>query len=315
MTPILAAGIDAGSRFLDVAFAPAGGHFRVANEPEGIAKLVARLIERGVVRVVLEAIGPPAQRLVLALCAAGLEVGVVNPKRIRAFREAEGRHAKTDRLDAGLMARFALVMSDAVRPLPDAEALALKALAARRRQLVELVAIEKTRLKQALEPLIAESHRRAIAILGEERDLIEAELARRIAADPQRRRTFEILTSIPGIGERVAGLLVTDLPELGQRDRKTIASLVGLAPHVSQSGQMPPRAAISGGRPCVRAGLYMAALVAARHHPTLRDAYKDLRNQGKPAKAALIAIARKLLIQANALVRDGILYTSPQHST
>jgi transposase len=315
MTPIVAAGIDAGSRFLDVAFAPVGGHFRVPNDPEGIASLVARLMERGVAKVVLEAIGPPAQRLVLALCATGLEVGVVNPKRIRAFREAEGRRAKTDRLDAGLMARFALLMSEAIRPLPDAEALALKALAARRRQLVEMIAIEKTRLKQALEPLIAESHRRAIATLGEERDLIEAELARRIAADPQRRKTFEILTSIPGIGERVAGLLVTDLPELGQRDRKTIASLAGLAPHISQSGQMPPRASLAGGRPCVRAALYMAALVAARHHPTLKTTYKALREQGKPPKVALIAVARKLLLQANALVRDQIVYTPEQNAT
>jgi transposase len=308
---IVAAGIDAGSRFLDVAFAPAGGHFRVANEPEGIAQLVARLLRQGVARVVLEAIGPPALRLVQALCAAGLEVGIVNPKRIRSFREAEGRRAKTDRLDAALIARFALVMTDAIRPLPDAEALALKALAARRRQLVELIAIEKTRLKQAVEPLLLDSHRRAIEALGEERSRIEAELARRIAADPQRRRTFEILTSIPGIGERVAGLLVTDLPELGHRDRKAIASLAGLAPHVSQSGQAPPRAAIAGGRPCVRAALYMAALAAARHHPTLRLAYKDLRNHGKPAKAALIAIARKLLVQANALVRDNVDYAQP----
>ncbi len=310
-----AAGVDAGLRFLDIGFVPQGKPFRVPNAPEGIAAAIARLRAAGVVRVVLEAIGPPAQRLVYALCAEGFEVGVVNPKRIKAFRDAEGRRAKTDRLDAQLIARFALVMSDAVRPLPDAEALALKALAARRRQLVELITMEKTRLKQAHEPMILESHRSAIEALSHERERIEAELARRIAEDPERQRTFEILTSIPGIGERIATLLVTDLSELGSQDRKAIASLAGLAPHVSQSGAAPPRAAISGGRPCVRAGLYLAGLVAARHHPSLKLAYKDLRAQGKPAKVAIVAIARRLLIQANALVRDRVAYEKSTMAT
>ena len=304
MTPLIAAGIDAGLRHLDVAFAPSGKAFRVANAPEGVAALVERLAREGVRRVVLEAIGPYAQRLVAALSLAGFEVGVVNPRRIKAFRDAEGRRAKTDRLDARLIARFALVMSDAVRPLPDANALALKALATRRRQLVEMIAIEKTRLKQAVEPLILQSHRRAIAELAAEREAIEAELDRRIAADPELLRTRAILQSIPGIGARVATLLVTDLPELGKRDRKAIASLAGLAPQVSQSGAAPPRAAIAGGRPCVRAGLYMAALVAARHNPPLNAAYTALRNEGKPAKLALVAIARKLLVIANALVKE-----------
>lgn len=315
MTELVAAGIDAGLRHLDVAFAPSGKAFRVANVAEGVAVLVQRLVREGVRRVVLEAIGPYAHRLVQALCLAGFEVGVVNPRRIKAFREAEGRRAKTDRLDARLIARFALVMSDAVRPLPDADALTLKALATRRRQLVEMIAIEKTRLKQAFEPLIGESHRRAIAELGAERDAIEAELDRRIAADPDRARTRAILQSIPGVGPRVATLLVTDLPELGKRDRKAIASLAGLAPHVSQSGAAPPRAAIAGGRPCVRAALYMAALVAARHNPPLKAAYAALRADGKPAKVALIAIARKLLVIANALVKNQRTFTADQQTS
>ncbi len=310
--PAIAAGIDAGQRFLDVAFAPSGKTFRVPNVAEGIATLIARLAEHGVSRVILEAIGPYAQRLVQALAAAGFEVGIVNPRRIKAFRDAEGRRAKTDRLDARLIARFALVMREAIRPLPSAQQLALKALSLRRRQLTEMIAMEKTRLKQAGEPLLGDSHRAVIADLSAQCRTIEDELARRLAEDPELTRVFQILTSIPGIGERVATLLVADLPELGHADRKAIASLAGLAPHVSQSGNAPARAAIGGGRPCVRAALYMAGLVATRAHPDMKRAYIALRTQGKPAKVAIIAIARKLLVTANALVRDNQTYKPVQ---
>jgi transposase len=303
MTLSIAAGIDAGQKFLDVGFAPSGPGFRVANAPAGLARVVERLHAAGVRRVVLEAIGPYAQRLIEALALAGFEVGVINPRRIKAFREAEGGRAKTDRLDAGLIARFALVMSDAVRPLPSPEQSRLKALSLRRRQLVEMIAMEKTRLKQVSDPLLVESHRRAIADLGAACARIEAELASRIAADPALAATLAVLTSIPGIGPRIASLLATDLPELGTIDRKAIASLAGLAPHVSQSGNAPPRAAIAGGRPCVRAALYMAALVAVRHDPQRRADYQAMRSLGKPAKLALIAVARKILVTANALVK------------
>lgn len=305
----LAAGIDVGQRFLDVGLAPSGKTFRVANAADGIAAILERLADEGVGRVVLEAIGPYAQRLVSALAIAGFEVGLVNPRRIKAFREFEGRRAKTDRLDARLIARFALAMTDAIRPLPTSDQLALKALSTRRRQLTEMIAMEKTRIKQTAEPLLLDSHRAAIAALSEQCRHIEAELARRIGDDPQLASTFEILTSVPGIGPRVATALVTELPEIGRTDRRAIASLAGLAPHISQSGNAPPRAAISGGRPCVRAALYMAALVASRHNPEMKRAYLNLRSQGKPGKLALVAIARKLLVTANALVKNNTRYT------
>jgi transposase len=305
---VLAAGIDVGQRFLDIGLAPSGKTFRVPNAASGIEAVVTRLARDGVRRVVLEAIGPYAQRLVHALVTAGFEVGIVNPRRIKAFRDAEGRRAKTDMLDARLIARFALAMTDAIRPPPSAEQLALKALSTRRRQLSEMIAMEKTRLKQTDDPLLLASHRAAIAGLAEQCKLIEAELARRVNADRQLASSFEILTSIPGIGERVATMLITELPEIGRADRKAIASLAGLAPHVSQSGNAPPRAMIAGGRPCVRAALYMAALVASRHHPQMKAAYLALRAQGKPAKVALIAIARKLLVTANALVKANKRY-------
>jgi len=299
----IAAGIDAGQKFLDVGFAPSGKGFRVPNAAAGIARIVARLVEAGVRRVVLEAIGPYAQRLVQALGLAGFDVGVVNPRRIKAFRDAEGRRAKTDRLDAGLIARFALTMTQAFRPLPSDDQIALKALSLRRRQLVEMIAMEKTRLKQASQPLLIDSHRKAIADLSQARAAIEAELASRLKADPDLAATLAILTSIPGVGVAIASLLATDLPELGQTDRKAIASLAGLAPHISQSGNAPPRAAIAGGRPCVRAALYMAALVAVRHDPQRKAEYQAMRQAGKPAKVALVAVARKILVTANALVK------------
>jgi transposase len=308
-TVAIAAGIDAGKSVIDVGFSPSGKTFRVPNLADGIVTIIDRLTRTGIKRVVLEAIGPYAQRLVHALAIAGFEVGIVNPRRIKAFRDAEGRRAKTDRLDARLIARFALAMSDAVQPLPGPEQQILKSLSLRRRQLTEMIAMEKTRLKQTLEPMLLDSHRATIAQLSAQCELIEGELARRIADDPELTRVLRILRSIPGIGDRVATTLITDLPELGHRDRKSIASLAGLAPHVSQSGNAPPRGMIGGGRPCVRAALYMAALVAARHHPQLKAAYKSLREQGKPGKVALVAIARKLLVTANALVRDNTLYT------
>ena len=311
MTTVVAAGIDAGLRFLDVALAPTGQSFRIRNAPEAFAGLISRLHGAGVTRVVLEAMGSSAQPLVSALAQAGFAVGLVNPRRIKAFREAEGRRAKTDRLDAGLIARFALVMPDTVRPLPSAEQTALKALSTRRRQLTEMIAIEKTRLKQALDPLVIDSHKAAIAALTAACRAVENEIKARIAKDDARAHSRRLLLSIPGIGERVASVLLTELPELGQRDRKAIASLAGLAPHVSQSGNAPPRAAIAGGRPCVRAALYMSALVAVRHDPASKAAYQRLRAEGKPAKLALVAIARRILVTANAVLKTKTPY-SPQ---
>lgn len=237
----VAAGVDAGQRFLDVALAPSGQTFRMPNLAEGIAEIIARLERSGVRRVVLEAIGPYAEPLVKALSVAGFEVGIVNPRRIKAFREAEGSRAKTDRLDARLIARFALTMPETLRPLPTDTQLELKALSLRRRQLTEMIAMEKTRMKQVRGTLLLDSHRAAIAALSAQCQAIEAELAKRIGDDAELRRVLHILKSIPGIGERVATLLITDLPELGQRDRKAIASLAGLAPHVSQSGAAPPQ--------------------------------------------------------------------------
>ncbi|MGN6309445.1 MAG: IS110 family transposase [Xanthobacteraceae bacterium] len=298
-----AAGIDVGRDYLDVAVAPAGRARRVANEATGIASLVHHLRAHGVRRVAIEAIGPYAARLIRTLADAGFELGVVDPRRIKAFRAVEGRRAKTDRLDAELIARFALTVPDIVRPVPEPQMLRIRALSSRRRQIVEMIAAEKTRLKQAVDAVIAASHREMIALLTAQRHAIESELADSLVAAGKAARGA-LLQTAPGVGPAVAMTLLADLPELGTLDRRAIASLAGLAPHISQSGAGPGRAAIAGGRPCVRAALYLAALSAIRSERGFKAEYQAMRRAKKPAKVAIIAIARKLLTILNQMARD-----------
>ncbi|MDP3738450.1 MAG: transposase [Hyphomonadaceae bacterium] len=320
MTISSAAGVDVGRDWLDVAIARsseagvAGRHFRLPNTPAAIAGIPNRLRRAGVTRVVIEATGAPAARLVRTLAEAAMPLGVVDPRRIKALRLAEGRKAKTDKLDAGLIARFALLMTDAVRPAPSPAALELRALSTRRRQLVEMIAAEKTRLKQAFEPVLMASFRLTISLLSEERARIEAMIEARTSATPEDRRKGELLRSIPGIGPTISATLMADLPELGALDNKAIASLAGVAPHIQQSGAQAGRAHIQGGRPCVRAALYMAALSAVRHDAGFKADYKAMRAAGKPAKVALIAIARKLIVAANAILKHDEPWKPAQRS-
>ena len=304
----LTAGVDVGKTFLDLGFHPTGKPVRFNNDEGGTAKLIALVKKRGVTCVATEAIGPYAQRLVVGLVAAGVAVSIVDPRRIRAFRTAEGRIAKTDPLDAGLIARFAHVMKEHLRPAPSADQIALKALSTRRRQLTELVAMEKTRLAQAIEDEIVASHKAVIKALTAACAEVEGELARRIAADRALARKREILLSIPGIGARIAPLLITDMPELGTLDRKATASLAGLAPHPNQSGVGLGRNAIAGGRHCIRSAFYMAGMVAARTEPVFKATYKAMREAGKPPKVAIVAMGRRVALLANALLREDKLF-------
>lgn len=299
-----AAGVDVGRDYFDVGLAPSGKVFRTANGAQGIVTLVARLKREGVGKVVLESIGGYAARLVRALAEAGFEVGVIDPKRIRALRIAEGKRAKTDRLDAKLIARFALIMQDAARPVPSAKAFEIRALSTRRRQLVEMAAMEKVRLKQTLDEAVAVSCRQIIAMLIQERAKVEALLQAELLADIDGAARSDLLQTIPGIGPAVSMTLLADLPELGKLDRKAVASLAGLAPHPNQSGTRIGQPHISGGRPCVRAALYMAAVSAARTDKGFKREYLAMRQAGKPAKVALIAIARKLAVAANAIIKS-----------
>ncbi len=305
---VLTAGVDVGKTFLDLGFHPASKPVRFKNDERGIADLVALVRKRSAICVAIEAIGPYAQRLVAGLTAAGVAISIVDPRRIRAFRTAEGRIAKTDPLDAGLIARFAHVMKEHLRPAPSADQIALKALSTRRRQLTELIAMEKTRLAQAVDDEIVDSHKTVIKALTAVCAEVEDELARRIAADRALARKREILLSIPGIGARIAPLLITDMPELGTLDRKAVASLAGLAPHPEQSGARPGRNAIAGGRPCIRSAFYMAGMVAARTQPVFKTAYKAMRDAGKPPKVAIIAVGRRVALLANALLREDKLF-------
>jgi transposase len=309
MTIACAAGVDVGRDYLDVGLAPSGQVFRVANAPAGVGAVVTRLKQAGAVRVVLESIGGYGARLVRALAEAGFEVGVVDPKRIRALRIAEGKRAKTDRLDAKLIARFALTMQDAARPVPSPQAFEIRSLSTRRRQLVEMVAMEKTRLKQTLDEPIAESCRAIIALLAAERARVEDALHEALLQQDLGRHRLELVQTIPGIGPAVGMTLMADLPELGGLDRKAVASLAGLAPHPNQSGSRTGAAHIAGGRPCVRAALYMAALNAVRSDKGFKREYLALRQAGKPAKVALVAIARRIVVAANAILKSNTPWT------
>lgn len=310
---VCAAGVDIGRDYLDVAVLPHNRSFRAPNAPAGVAVIVDRLRRMGVRRVALESIGAYGQRLIRALAEAGFEVGVVDPRRIMALRLAEGGRAKTDRLDARLIARFAVLMRDACRPVPNAETLALRALSTRRRQLVEMIAMEKTRLKQALDAEIAASHRAVIGQLSHLREAVERDIDARLKQLEGGAEKLVLLQSIPGIGPAVAATLLADLPELGTLGARQIASLAGLAPHARDSGLHAGARAISGGRPCVRAALYMAALSAARSAKGYRRDYQAMRAAGKPAKVALIAIARKLAVVANAVVKSKQPWAGHQH--
>jgi transposase len=304
MGPALAAGVDVGRDFLDIAIAPKGGAFRVSNSRSGIETILCRLERSGVHKVVMESIGTFGTPLLRALRQAGFAVGVVDPRRIKALRLAEGRRAKTDRLDAALIARFAVAMDDVARPAPSNEAGEIRALSTRRRQLVELAAMEKTRLRQALDPAIAQSCRTMIAMLTQERENIEAQLTAMLKRQAGVARRADLLRTIPGVGPAVSMTLLADLPELGSIDRRAIASLAGLAPHPNQSGTRTGPNHIQGGRPCVRVALYIAALTAVRSDQGFKREYQAMREAGKPAKVALIAIARKLVVAANGMLKE-----------
>jgi transposase len=304
LAPTPVAGVDVGKTFLDLGFDPAAKPLRFRNDASGIAALIEALRHRGAARIALEPIGPYAHAVTRALVAAGFEVGLADPRQVRAFRTAEGLIAKTDRLDAGLIARFARRMPERLHPAPDADQVALKAFSTRRRQLTELIAMEKTRLGQAVDAEIIASHRAVIAALAAACTEVERELEGRIDADAALARRREILVSIPGIARRTASVVITDMPELGSLGRKAAASLAGLAPHPDQSGSTPGRNAIAGGRPCLRTAFYMAGMVAARCDPHFRAQYQAMRAAGKPAKVAIVAAGRRLVTLANALVRD-----------
>jgi len=313
MTTLSVAGIDVSKARLDTFVLPQHIGLGSSNDARGIAGLRRKLQHLKVDRVVLEASGGLEYPVARALSDAGFEVARIQPGRVRGFRTFLGRKAKTDALDAELIARFALAMDDEdIRDVPSERAEAIRSLSARRRQIVDLAAQEKTRLRMTRDRVVLQSLRRTIAALNAERLVIEKALTEALEADEQAKRKYALLRSVPGIGNAVATTLLTDLPELGTLNRHQAASLAGLAPHPDQSGTSKASAHIHGGRACVRTALYMAAVNAIRCNPPFKAFYRRLIDSGKPRKLAVVAVARKLVTLANAILRSNQPWT-PNH--
>jgi transposase len=301
-------GIDISKAELDVAVRPGGVRWQVHHDAAGIDALVERCVALAPQRIVVEATGGFEIGVAAALAAQHLPVVVVNPRQVRDFARATGQLAKTDRLDAAILAHFGEAIQPDVRPLPDATARALSLLVARRRQLQEMLIAEQHRLlsaavQDAPVPLRDElgDH---IAWLRRRLDQMNDDLNQQIRSSPVWREREDLLRTIGGIGPIVSATLLSHLPELGQLDRKAIAKLVGVAPLNRDSGSVKGVRHIWGGRAQVRTVLYMAALVATRHNPQIRTFYQRLLAAGKPAKVALVACMRKLLLICNAVLRS-----------
>jgi transposase len=284
---------------------PAGAAFAVANDPAGLADLVARLAALAPAAVVLEATGGLEAAAVAALAGAGLPVAAVNPRQARDFAKGFGLLAKADAVDAAALALFAEKVRPRPRPRPDETAQAFAALLARRRQLLEMRVAEQNRLPTARTPAVRRDIQRHLDWLARQFDRLEGALAAAVQASPVWRAKEDLLRGVPGVGPTVARTLLAEPPELGTRSGKQVAALAGLAPFARDGGTRRGRRSVGGGRAGVRSALYMASLSAARYNPALRAFYRRLRAAGERAKVALVAVARKLLVLLNALLRDG----------
>jgi transposase len=297
-------GIDVAKDSVELASEPAGLSGPFSTDPAGLAALLRVVQAQPVTLVVVEATGGYEAPVVAALATAGVPIAVVNPRQVRDFAKALGQLAKTDRIDAHVLALFGSRVQPTPRPLPDEATQELEALLTRRRQLLEMLHAERQRRPRARGRVVRRSLDTHIRWLERQVLDTDATLEAAIQASPVWRVQDQLLQSVPGVGPTLARTLLGLLPELGQLDRHAIAALVGVAPLARDSGTLRGRRTCWGGRPAVRTVLYMAALVAARHNPVLRTFYQRLRAAGKPAKLALTAVARKLLVLLNAILRD-----------
>lgn len=311
-------GLDVAKAELVVSLRPTGETWSVPNDEAGRRSLVQQLAPRTPSLIVLEATGGYEVPCVAALVAAALPVVVVNPRQVRDFARSTGQLAKTDRIDAQMLALFAERVRPAVRPLPDPAARELEALLGRRRQLIEMLTAEKNRLGLVLgrgQPHVKKSLKRHIAYLERELAIADTELGTMVRESPVWREREDLLQSVPGIGPVVARTLLAELPELGQLDRRAIAKLVGVAPLNRDSGTWRGRRSIHGGRARVRAAVYMAALVATRRNAVIQAFYTRLVAAGKPKKLALVACMRKLLTILNTMLRTRQAWAPATHAT
>lgn len=298
------AGIDVSKDGLDAAVSSSGTVRRFPNSQEGVDQLIAFLGEQPPALAVLEATGGYEMVAALALSVAGIPVAIVNPRQVRDFAKATGVLAKTDAIDARVLASFAERVRSEPRLLADEQQRDFAELAARRRQLVGLLVAENNRLASARAEVVRKSIKAHVVFLEKQLGRVEEEIGSAIRDSPLWREKDELLQSVPGVGPAVSRTLLAELPELGSLGRGEIAALAGLAPYNNDSGRFRGRKTIRGGRAPVRSALYMAALVASRYNATFREFYQRLLERGKAKKLALAAVARKLLVTLNAILRD-----------
>lgn len=301
-------GIDICKARLDVHLLPDGIEQQFTNDAKGLRDLIHWLAPLSPERIVYEATGAYHRQLERRLAQTSLPLVKINPQRSRAFARAGGHIAKTDRIDAAMLARYAAVMAPEIRPLRSQILDLLAELVAARRALVKDRTAASNRQKNLTIALLKRQAEQRLTQIATQIDAIDAECHRLIAAEPDLQHRLEILSSIPGIGATAALALITEMPELGALENKQAASLAGLAPVVRQSGQWKGKSFIQGGRTWIRRALYMPALVAIRFNPPLKAKYEQLKAAGKPGKAAITAIMRKLIILANVLLKEQRLW-------
>lgn len=299
----IVAGIDVSKENLDLCLLPSGVSQRFSNDESGCSQLARFLIDAAPSRVVFESTGGLEMLAVGALCAVSLPVVVVNPRQIRDFAKACGLLAKTDKLDAKIIASFGQRIAPEIRPLKDEAAQQLSALISRRRQLVDMQAAEKNRLSAAAKA-VRSGIVQHIEWLEQQIAFFDDDISSFIQASPTWKAKEQILTSVKGIGPVTAATLLASLPELGTVSRQKISALTGLCPYNRDSGKYKGKRSIWGGRAAVRSVLYMAALSAVRYNPVIKAFYDKLRQAGKLHKVAITAAMRKLLVILNAMMRD-----------
>lgn len=306
---LVCVGIDISKAQLDIVVEPGGESLTVPYDGPGLATLITRLSQLAPRRIVVEATGGLERALLRALVDAALPIIAVNPRQVRDFAKATGQLAKTDALDAAVLARFAIVIQPPERALPDPQTQELAAVLARRRQVLAMQRAEQNRLDRAPARVRKriEAHLRW---LSAELTRLDEDLDAMIAQSPVWREREDRLQSVPGIGPVMSRTVLAELPELGLLNRKQVAALVGVAPFNRDSGRLRGHRTIGGGRAPVRTALYMATLVATRWNPVIRQFYQRLRTAGKPPKVALVAAMRKLLTILNAMVHHGTPWRS-----
>lgn len=304
-------GIDVSTTTLDIAVIPDGNHWQVTNDASGIDILTKRLVALRPAGVVMEATGGIEMPVAVALYEVNIIAALVNPRQVRDFARSLGILAKTDKLDAKIIAKFAEATKPKPRPLPDTSALELKALVTRRRQLMEMLTMEKNRLHAAMPQLRARIQINVEWLLKQIEE-VDNDTSALIQASPLWYAKDNLLQSVPGIGPVISKAILAELPELGQLNSKQVAALVGVAPFNRDSGNLRGRRSIWGGRAHLRKMIYMGTLVATRHNPVIKPFYQRLVDAGKAKKVALVACMRKLIVILNAMVKHGTLWMYPE---